>query len=103
VAEPRRRALLNRLAQGPATAGQLAAIVPDVSRAASSQHLAVLREAGLVRATSSGRHVWYELAAGPVVEAERWLAGLVERWTDAPTLRLDRPGKETDARARVLR
>ena len=101
LAEPRRRALLLRLAQGPATAGQLAAIL-DVSRAASSQHLGVLREAGLVRATPSGRHVWYELAAAPAVEAERWLSALVERWTKAPTLRLDRQGKESDA-ARLLR
>jgi DNA-binding transcriptional ArsR family regulator len=99
LADPRRRAVLGRLAQGPATAGQLADLFP-VSRAAVSQHLAVLRRAGLVRATPSGRRVWYELAATPAIEAGHWLTQLAERWSGAPTLELKGPGR---APARHLR
>src|SRR5262245_18879670 len=87
LADPRRRAVLGRLAQGPATAGQLAELFP-VSRPGVSQHLAVLRRAGLVRPTPTGRQVWYELAAGPAIEAGSWLSRLAERWSEAPTLDL---------------
>lgn len=84
LSDPTRRAAVQRLAHGPATASQLAALAP-ISRPAVSQHLRVLREAGLVRATSSGRHVWYELAGVPLIDAQRWLGGLVEHWASAPT------------------
>ena len=58
-----------------------------MSRPAVSQHLRVLREAGLVRGTSRGRFVFYELAGSPLLEAHSWLGGLVDRWASAPTLR----------------
>jgi DNA-binding transcriptional ArsR family regulator len=83
--DPTRRAAVQRLAQGPATASQLAQLAP-ISRPAVSQHLKVLREAGLVRATQSGRHVWYELAGTRLLDTKRWLDSLIDAWADAPTL-----------------
>ena len=52
VADPTRRAILQRLAHGAATTGQLAALFPKISRPAVSQHLKVLREAHLIRVAS---------------------------------------------------
>jgi DNA-binding transcriptional ArsR family regulator len=86
VADPTRRAVLQRLAHGPATVGQLAGLFP-VSRAAVSQHLRVLRDAGLVRPTSANRLSPYELAAEPLLETEAWLRRLVETWAATPSAR----------------
>ena len=61
LADPTRRALVSRLAYGPATAGQLADLA-QISRLAVSQHIRVLREAGVVRGSREGRFIWYELA-----------------------------------------
>jgi DNA-binding transcriptional ArsR family regulator len=87
LADPTRRAAVQRLAHGPATANQLAALAP-ISRPAVSQHLRVLREAGLIRGTQSGRHVFYELSGAPLLEAQRWLGGLVDQWSRAPVATL---------------
>src|SRR5437879_821204 len=65
VADESRRTLLKTLAGGPATAGDLAAMLP-IARPGVSRHLRVLREAGLVDvrrrrsagSTSSGRRRW---------------------------------------------
>jgi DNA-binding transcriptional ArsR family regulator len=79
LADPTRRAIVQRLALGPATATQLAELAP-MSRPAVSQHLRVLREAALIRGTRRGRFVLYELAGAALVEAHAWLGDLVERW-----------------------
>ena len=97
LADPTRRAIAQRLAVGPATATQLAELAP-MSRPAVSQHLRVLREAGLVRGTQRGRFVFYELAGSPVLEAHAWLGGLVDRWASSPTLRdVERPAAKEPA------
>ena len=86
LADPTRRAIVQRLALGPATATQLAELAP-MSRPAVSQHVRVLRKAGLIRGTQRGRFVFYELAGSALLEAHSWLGGLVDRWASAPTLR----------------
>jgi DNA-binding transcriptional ArsR family regulator len=86
LADPTRRTLLGRLAYGPATAGQLAELAA-MSRPGVSQHLKVLREAALVRATRQGKFQWYELDGARLVQAEAWLRDLTDRWAAAPTLR----------------
>ena len=48
LADPSRRAQLERLSYGPATSGQLAELL-TMSRPAGSQHLAVLIDAGLIK------------------------------------------------------
>jgi DNA-binding transcriptional ArsR family regulator len=58
LADPTRRAVFEHLAQRPAAVGELADLVP-VSRPAVSQHLRVLKDAGLVRASAEGtRHIY---------------------------------------------
>ncbi|MEV4261389.1 metalloregulator ArsR/SmtB family transcription factor [Kribbella sp. NPDC049584] len=60
MADASRRRIVTRLAQGPATTGQLAELFP-ISRPAVSQHLKILQTADVVRTTHTGRHRWHEL------------------------------------------
>lgn len=85
LSDSSRRMLLQRLALGPATSGQLAGVL-SVSRPATSQHLRVLLEAGLVRTTIVGRQHWHELAPSNLYDVERWIGALAEAWTTAPAL-----------------
>jgi DNA-binding transcriptional ArsR family regulator len=78
VADRSRRILLQRLAHGPATTGQLAELLP-MSRPAVSQHIKVLQDAGLVTTQVRGRHRWHELSPGPLAAIERWAADLSTR------------------------
>jgi DNA-binding transcriptional ArsR family regulator len=89
VADPVRRAVIQRLAHGPATTGQLAELFP-ISRAAVSQHLRVLKEAGLVRLGSASRRSPYELAAAPLIDLEEWVSQLIDIWAAGPTARTGR-------------
>ena len=61
VADESRRTLLETLARGPATAGELAALLP-IARPGVSRHLRVLREAGLVEARQEAQRRVYSLA-----------------------------------------
>lgn len=78
VADPTRRAMIQRLAHGPATTGQLAALVP-ISRPAVSQHRRLLRDAGLVRAASDRRGAPNGLVVEQLVLVERWAHDQVPR------------------------
>jgi len=64
VSEPRRR-ILNHLAGGPMTVGEIAKHF-DMELPSISKHLSILREAGLVRQQKRGQHVIYFLAADNV-------------------------------------
>lgn len=61
VRDPVRRAILDALMEGPLPAGEIARRFPKISRPAVSQHLAVLREAGLVSEHREGRLRIYTL------------------------------------------
>ena len=74
VADPVRRRIVVLLAEGPRTAGALAAAFPEISRPAVSRHLRVLREAGLIEADLVGRERHYRVEHAPLREIERWLA-----------------------------
>jgi DNA-binding transcriptional ArsR family regulator len=78
LASPRRIEILHALARGPMEVGRLAdalgAAQPNVS-----QHLAVLRGAGLVEAERDGREVRYRLADPDVVVACAVMRGVLER------------------------
>ncbi|MFD1249532.1 ArsR/SmtB family transcription factor [Nocardioides ginsengisoli] len=63
AAEPNRRRLLQLLAAGPMSVGELAEQFP-VTRSAISQHLLVLAEAGLVTAEKAGRQRIYRVDPG---------------------------------------
>ena len=100
VADPTRRAILQRLAHGAATTGQLAALFP-ISRPAVSQHLKVLREAELIRSAAAQRTSAYELAPGPLFEIETWARELAERWSAGPLPRSPgRPATANEQRTR---
>jgi DNA-binding transcriptional ArsR family regulator len=72
LADPTRRRVLERLRQGPRPVNVLAAGLP-VSRPAVSQHLRVLREAGLVEERSEGTRRIYSLRREGLMELRDWL------------------------------
>jgi DNA-binding transcriptional ArsR family regulator len=74
-----RRALLERLRQGPAPVGELARGLP-VSRPAVSQHLRVLREARLVQVETVGTRNYYQLDPQGFAHMRSYLDKF---WTDA--------------------
>lgn len=78
LASPRRLAILHALADGPCTVGRLATSL-GLSQPNVSQHLAVLRAAGLVDAGRDGREVPYVLADADVVVACAIMRGVLER------------------------
>src|SRR3954467_15800389 len=100
LADPTRRAVIARLAYGPATAGQLAELA-SMTRPAVSQHVKVLREAGVIRGSREGKFIWYGLDGETLVEAERWLRGLVDTWAAAPTERTTRDAARQLRRAQL--
>jgi len=72
LGDPTRRAIFERLAAQPAAVGDLARGLP-VSRPAVSQHLKVLKEAGLVREISQGTRRIYSLDPRGIGAMRRWL------------------------------
>ena len=82
LADPTRRRIVELLADGERSAGELAAEFPT-SRPGVSRHLRVLREEGLVRAREEGRRRVYSLDPGPLAELDAWLARYRSYWTNA--------------------
>jgi DNA-binding transcriptional ArsR family regulator len=84
LADPTRRAILAALAsRGPATATDLAAVLP-ITRQAIAKHLALLTEAGLVTAEpGERRRVRYRLRSAPMRVAQQFLAALARDWDSA--------------------
>jgi DNA-binding transcriptional ArsR family regulator len=72
LADPTRRAILARLAQGPATVSELAAPFA-VSLPAVSKHLRVLESAGLLRRRIAGRVHHCRLVPQPMKDAAAWM------------------------------
>jgi DNA-binding transcriptional ArsR family regulator len=79
IADPTRRAILDRLRAGPANAGTLAADF-RASRPAVSKHLRVLREARLVVDTRIGRERVYAVNPLPLQSVAGWLEGYRSFW-----------------------
>jgi DNA-binding transcriptional ArsR family regulator len=71
IADPTRRAILDRLRTGEAPVGELAAGF-RVTRPAISKHLRVLREASLVRERQEGRQRLYALNPAPLRDVVAW-------------------------------
>lgn len=79
LADPVRRRILELLADGDASAGTVAELIGaqfSISQPATSQHLRVLRESGLVTANRAGRRQLYGLDQSALAAPARWLAGL---------------------------
>lgn len=81
LADPTRRAVFELLRAGPASVGEIASKLP-VSRPAVSQHLKVLKEAGLVRDEAEGTRRVYELDAQGLAELRAWIDGFWEETLD---------------------
>ena len=79
LGDPTRRAIFERLARGPTAVGQLARELP-VSRPAVSQHLRVLKRAGLVSDQREGSRRLYEIDLEGVEALRAYLDSF---WTDA--------------------
>jgi DNA-binding transcriptional ArsR family regulator len=71
LGDPTRRAIVERLQEGPRAVGELASGLP-VSRPAVSQHLRVLKEAGLVRERQEGTRRLYRLDPAGLAEVRSY-------------------------------
>lgn len=74
-----RRTVVEALAQGDATVGQLAALLP-IARPGVSRHLRVLRDAGLVEVRKEAQWRVYSLRPEPLAEVDDWLARYRSLW-----------------------
>jgi DNA-binding transcriptional ArsR family regulator len=77
LGDPTRRAVLEELRHGPRAVGVIAARLP-VSRPAVSQHLRVLKEAGLVTERQNGTRRLYRVDPDGLVELREYLEGFWE-------------------------
>ncbi|MEB3030708.1 ArsR/SmtB family transcription factor [[Mycobacterium] nativiensis] len=81
MASPARRRLLELLADGPRSAGDLAAQF-ELSRPAVAEHLQVLRRAALVRDEAVGRQRLYHLEPAPLEQVSAWLHPFERFWRE---------------------
>jgi DNA-binding transcriptional ArsR family regulator len=79
LADPGRRAMVERLTRGPASVSELAAPLA-MSLPAVVQHLAVLEEARLVRSEKTGRVRTCRIDGAALRAAERWIAERRAMW-----------------------
>jgi DNA-binding transcriptional ArsR family regulator len=79
LADGSRRTMLETLTGGPATVGELAALLP-IARPGVSRHLRVLREAGLVNVREEAQRRVYSLRAQPLAQIDEWLGRYRALW-----------------------
>ena len=83
LSDPVRRRLLELMAEGERSAGEIGAIVQDefgISQPAVSQHLKVLRESGFASVRAEGTRRLYAVAAEPLREIDAWLTPYRRFW-----------------------
>jgi ArsR family transcriptional regulator len=68
LADPKRLLIINELRDGPRPVGEIAAAL-GISQANASQHLAILRDRGVVSTRRVGTHAYYALTSGKIVQA----------------------------------
>lgn len=88
LADPTRRAIVERLSRGPATVSELAAPLP-MSLPSAMQHLGVLEAAGLVRSKKVGRVRTCIVEPAALSQVEQWIDARRIEWEN----RLDRLGE----------
>ncbi len=79
LGDPTRRAMVERLSQGPASVSELAAPL-SMSLSAVVQHLAILETSGLVRSEKVGRVRTCSIEPGALSLAEQWIAQRRADW-----------------------
>ena len=75
LADPTRREILNLLKSGKRPAGEIAEHF-DITPAAISRHLSVLKDADLISDTREGKFIFYELNATVLEEILLWISDL---------------------------
>jgi DNA-binding transcriptional ArsR family regulator len=95
LADPSRRAIFESLTGGEAAVKELTARF-DISQPAVSQHLAALKDAGLVRGRRAGRLVYYRVEPRGMQPLVDWVARYRAFWTERVD-RLERLLDEMDA------
>ena len=75
LSDPTRREILNLLKTGAMAAGDIAARF-DMTAAAVSRHLSVLKDADLIRDSREGKYIFYELNASVLEEILLWITEL---------------------------
>src|SRR5882762_4302204 len=95
LADPTRREIFERLAKGPQSVGALALDMP-ISRPAVSQHLRVLKEAGLVSDRAEGTRRVYQVDPAGLGVMRQWLDRFWERSLDAFQAEADQDEKDQD-------
>ena len=98
LADPTRRAILARLAQGDASVNELATPF-DMSQPAISKHLRVLERAGLISRSRDAQRRPCRLEAKPLAEADQWLQRYRQFW-EANFGRLDSLLEEMQSKQR---
>lgn len=81
LADPSRRAIFETLTHGEAAVKDLTARF-DISQPAVSQHLATLKDAGLVHGRREGRRVYYRIDPGGLKPLIDWIAHYRAFWTE---------------------
>ena len=97
LADPTRREIFERIAGRPRAVGELALELP-VSRPAVSQHLKVLKDAGLVRDRALGTRRVYELETAGLRELREYLDGFWNRALDAFQRAVEQPDSHKEER-----
>lgn len=80
LGEPRRLQIVEALRDRPFAVGDLA-VALDMQQPATSKHLQVLRDVGLVDVTPEGRRRIHHLRPQPFDELDRWVASFERVWT----------------------
>ena len=75
LSDPIRREILNLLKKGRMSAGDIVAHF-DISGAAISRHLSILKEADLIRDSREGKFIYYDLNASVLEEILMWITTL---------------------------
>lgn len=79
LADPTRRAVLERLSVGPAAVSELAQPF-DMALPSFTQHLNVLSDCGLVQSQKTGRIRTYQIAPDALIAAEQWMVEQRHLW-----------------------
>lgn len=99
LGEPTRREIFELLRDGPKAVGEIARHLP-ISRPAVSQHLRVLKEAGLVAGRRDGTRRVYSIDPSGLAEARAWLDAMWDRTLAAYKEAAEAPGGPPLARRR---
>jgi DNA-binding transcriptional ArsR family regulator len=104
LGDPARRRILELLADGELSAGEITAVVQrelGISQSGVSQHLRVLRENGFARVRPEGARRLYAVEAAPLQHVDRWLERFRRTWDqhlDALATELARGKRERSLR-----